>query len=263
MPYCSQNPNLRQTVLDVSLPELTSKSREDYILAYDLLEATPLVSYDHLGTDISIWMKSRARKYLQVDQHIQHGWEIPIELERPTTAQTLQLIRSQSSSDDAYINRRDFSLAFDPISEPEKTSFYNTGSLEASTFDRSVTLIATDIAPYVRSIVSYDARLQQDRARLSNLLSEGGRQGKRMRTTRAAMSALEGGTRSTTRRDRYFGPNLNPIFVLRTGLQSWRDAARAEMVRGGCFTRSSSKGYSDESNVEGGLEPDDSVDSSS
>ena len=39
------------------------------------------------------------------------------------------------------------------------------------------------------------------------------------------MSALEGGARSTTRRDRYFGPGLNPYYVLRTGKQSWLDAA--------------------------------------
>jgi len=49
-----------------------------------------------------------------------------------------------------------------------------------------------------------------------------------MRTTRSAMSALEGGARSTTRRDRYFGPGLNPHFVLHTGMQSWTDAALAE-----------------------------------
>ena len=49
-----------------------------------------------------------------------------------------------------------------------------------------------------------------------------------MRTTRSAMSALEGGARSTTRRDRYFGPGLNPYFVLRTGVQSWLDAMIAK-----------------------------------
>jgi hypothetical protein len=173
-------------------------------------------------------MRSRARKYLQVDQHIKHGLETPTELDRPSEARIIELIRNHSSCPESSLSRKDFSLAFDPISEPEKSSLTTTGTLEASAFDRTMEIIATDLAPYVRSIVAYDVRLQQDRARLSTLLSEGGRRGKRMRTTRSAMSALEGGARSTTRRDRYFGPGLNPHFVLHTGMQSWTDAALAE-----------------------------------
>ena len=211
--------------LDASLPELSSKAREDYILAYELLEGSPLVSYDKTGADISLWMRSRARKHLQIDQHARHGFEVPQELDRTSEAQIIELIKNQSYSPETPLTRYDFSLAFDPISEPEKTSLYSTSSLEASSFDRHLSLITLDIAPYVRSIAAYDARLQQDRARLSNLMSEGGRKGKRMRTTRSAMSALEGGARSTTRKDRYFGSGLNPYFVLRTGMQSWLDAA--------------------------------------
>ena len=215
----------KKAQLDASLPELSSKAREDYILAYELLDGSPLVSYDKTGVDVSLWMSSRARKYLQADQHVKHGFDVPSELDRASEARIIELIKDQSCSPEAPLTRRDFSLAFDPISEPEKTSLYSTSSLEASSFDRHLSLITLDIAPYVRSIAAYDARLQQDRARLSNLMSEGGRRGKRMRTTRSAMSALEGGARSTTRRDRYFGSGLNPYFVLRTGMQSWLDAA--------------------------------------
>jgi len=229
-------------LLDVTLPELSSKFREDYVVAYELLEAAPLISHDTLSTDISLWMRSRARKYLQIDQHVEHGWEVQSELDRPSEEQIIDHIRSQSIAIDSSITRHDFGSAFDPISEPEKTSPYNTGSLEVSSFDRTMTLIATEIAPYVRSIVSYDSRLQKDRARLSNLLSEGGRCGKRMRTTRAAMSALEGGTRSTTRRDRYFGPHLNPHLVLKTGLPSWQDAVLVEMAERGDLSRETSQG---------------------
>ena len=66
-----------------------------------------------------------------------------------------------------------------------------------------------------------------------------------MRTTRSAMSALEGGARSTTRRDRYFGPGLNPYFVLRTGMQSWLDAMIAE---------TKDAGKEDSNDVESGAE---------
>jgi DNA polymerase III delta prime subunit len=239
-----------QVLVDTSLPALSLKVREDYVLAHGLIEATPLVHFRNLGKDISIWMKSRTRNYLQVDQHIKRELEIPTELDRLTETQILDLIRGQSSSAESFISRSGFSLAFDPIAEPEKASLYNSGFLEASTFDRSTALIATDVAPFVRSIVSYDARLQQERARLSNLLSEGGRRGKRMRTTRAAMSALEGGARSTTRKERYFGPDLNPHFVLNTGVPSWLDAVDLEMGDIGTAGGGSSKGNSAFSKVE-------------
>jgi hypothetical protein len=178
-------------------------------------------------------MKSRARNILQVDQHIKNWFDIPPELNRPSEGRIIELIRNKSCSPESSLVRRDFSLAFDPISEPEKTSLHSTGSLEASSFDRNLSLITVDIAPYVRSIVAYDAQLQQDRMRLGNLMSAGGRKTKRMRTTRSAMSALEGGARSTTRKDRYFGPGLNPHFVLKTGMQSWLDAALAETGNSG------------------------------
>src|SRR6266566_7956553 len=86
-----------------------------------------------------------------------------------------------------------------------------------SVFDGTVRPITIDVAPYVRSIVAYDARLQKQRLKLSNLISEGGRGPKRMRTTRAAMSALEGGSRSATRKEKWFSADLNTALVLRTG----------------------------------------------
>jgi hypothetical protein len=184
---------------------------------------------DNTGLKIALWMKSRARKYLQVDQHVVHGFEYPSELDRPSEAKIIGLIGNQISAPEFALTRQDLSLAFDPISEPEKTSISTNGKLEASVFDRTQAIITTDLAPYVRSIVSYDAKLQQERDRLSNLLSEGGRKGKRMRTTRSAFSALEGGARSTTRKDRYFGA-INPYSVLKTGRPSWLEAVPSESI---------------------------------
>ena len=187
--------------------------------------ASPVVNYTTLGMDISLWMRSRARNNLQAEHHARFGSEFPESLERLSEMDLIRLVRMQSSCADTEINRDDFCVAFDPISVPEKGTLPNNGSLEASSFDRPTSIIASDLAPYVRSIVAYDARLQQDRVRMSNLLSEGGRRGKRMRTTRAAMSALEGGARRTTRRDKYFGSDLNPYLVLKTGMQSWLDVS--------------------------------------
>lgn len=214
--------------LDVSSPELLTKARDDYTLAFELKEAPALVMYDTTGNDISMYMKSRTRKILHLDQHIQHNLEVPTELDSPSEATILRLIRNQATSPREKLDRFDFSSAFDPIAASEKYVWSN--SLEASSFDRTLTLLVEDLAPYVRSIVAYDARLQQDRLNLSGLMSEGGnRTGKRMRTTRAAISALEGGARVSTRRDRYFKAELNSNWVLRTGMDSWTDAALIEM----------------------------------
>lgn len=217
-----------QVIIDASHPKLSSKAREDYTLANQLLDVSPQAIYDETSINISLWMKSRAREVLQIRQHVEHGWEIHREFDGATEKQVQNLIRSRSCPDSNAITRRDLSLAFDPISEAEKTHVWSTGNLEASCFDRTMNLIILDVAPYVRSIVSYDARLQKDRVRLSNLLSQGGStkapKTKRMRTTRAAMSALEGGARSTTRKEKYFSQDINPYLVLRTGSQSWLDA---------------------------------------
>lgn len=124
------------------------------------------------------------------------------------------------------MTRRDLSAAFDPIAETDASS--HSSSLEPSVFDRTMNLITLDVAPFVRSIVAYDLRLQQERLRLSNLVSAGGRSGKRMRTTRAANAALEGGMRKSTRPDRYFGNTLNSDLVLRTGKQAWLDAVTSD-----------------------------------
>ncbi|RAL59874.1 hypothetical protein DID88_000501 [Monilinia fructigena] len=200
----------KQAIIDAGHPKLSSKVREDFTLANQLLDVSPQVIYDETSADISLWMKSRAREVLQIRQHVEHGWEVHRELDGPTEKQVINLIQSQSSPDVNIITRRDLSLAFDPISEAEKAYVWTTGNLEAS-------------------IVAYDSRLQKDRVRLSNLLSQGGStkgpKTKRMRTTRAAMSALEGGARSTTRKEKYFSQDINPYLVLRTGSQSWLDAA--------------------------------------
>ncbi|RFU31264.1 hypothetical protein B7463_g5071, partial [Scytalidium lignicola] len=217
--------------LDVSLPPLSSKSREDYILGYGLLEASPRVFYDDIRIDMSIWLKSQARESLQEKQIALNGKDIASHLSAMNDESITDVIRakSKSSTSNISLNRNDFSLAFDPVSEPEKSTLHAIGSLEPSAFDRPLNIITLDLAPYVRSIVSYDMRLQRERHRLSSLLTQGGARGKRMRTTRSAMSALEGGTRSTTRRERYFGPNLNPHLVMRTGEPSWMDAALLEI----------------------------------
>ena len=130
------------------------------------------------------------------------------------------------------LTRMDLAAAFDPLAESAKKSVNTTTGLLLSEFDRSTSLLVEDLAPYVRSIIAYDLRLEQERLRLSNLLSQGGRDGKRIRTTRASRAALEGGSKAHTRRERWLPAGTNAALVLRTGGQGWQDAAAEYSVQG-------------------------------
>lgn len=118
------------------------------------------------------------------------------------------------------LTRLDFSAALDPIGEPPSAALSTFTGLQYSALDGPFRTITTDIAPYVRSIVQYDIALEEQRLRLGTLLdSRGG--AKRARTTRAARSALEGGKRESTRRERWFPREMDLDLVLKTGGKEW------------------------------------------
>ena len=79
--------------------------------------------------------------------------------------------------------------------------------------------LATDIAPYARSIVAYDLTLEQYRADLAKFLDDG--KGERLRKTRASRSALEGSQRANTRRERWFDKSVDHDCILRTAGTDW------------------------------------------
>jgi len=81
----------------------------------------------------------------------------------------------------------------------------------APTLDSPRSILAVDIAPYVRSIAAFDQRLEQSRDELFSS------QGKKSRTTRAARAAAEGGDKASTRRERWFPKDLDLEAVLVTG----------------------------------------------
>lgn len=81
----------------------------------------------------------------------------------------------------------------------------------APSLDSPRSILACDIAPYIRSTVSYDQRLEQQRDEAFSS------QGKKSRTTRAARAAAEGGDKASTRRERWFPESLNLQAVLGTG----------------------------------------------
>jgi hypothetical protein len=142
---------------------------------------------------------------------------------------------------DGILTRQDLSLAFDPISYapslnvlPSTVSSSSYG-LEPAVFDRTLSVITTDVAPYIRGILTYENRLNQQRAERSGIFSSGtaenGKAIKKARMTRSAMSAIEGGTRSTVRRERWFDAHLNGVWVAKTAGNGWTRAMDEEIGR--------------------------------
>ena len=119
---------------------------------------------------------------------------------------------------------------FEPIARSYKPVLGIPKGPQISTFDGPLSIITEDLAPYVRSIVSYDLRLEEQRRLLSSLFSQPGKNGKRQRTTRASRAALEGGSKAHTRRERWFPNRTDFDSVLQTGGEGWQDIALKQVM---------------------------------
>ncbi|OQU99071.1 hypothetical protein CLAIMM_04763 isoform 2 [Cladophialophora immunda] len=105
--------------------------------------------------------------------------------------------------------------AFEPLLEESRIGLPSSPGRKAPSLDNpSASSLVTEVAPYIRYIVSHDQRLQQMRNELHGASQHGI---KRQRRTRAARAALEGGTKDTVRRDKWFPEELDWGAVMRTG----------------------------------------------
>jgi DNA polymerase III delta prime subunit len=217
--------NSLRELIDPGLPELPAKTKEDFIIGRQLLEASvcsPTTSFD---ATMSMSLSSLSRQKL-------FNYAIRIEKSEASAVLTpvgedkaISILESSFGPDTRNITRMNFSIAFDPIAV--STDYVPSAYLDPSVFDGTLRAIVVDIAPWVRGIVAYDDHLMHERKKLSSLLSEGGSGSgprKRMRTTRSAYSALEGGERKSTRRERYFQGDIDTTAVLDTGMKAWREA---------------------------------------
>lgn len=196
------------TTMDASLPEMPVKSRTHYIEGMALLESNERIDHEHMPMKLAI-----SSTLLACSAYCPRG-AVDRSLE---PSNLLRCIRDVNDSDEFELTRRDFAC-FDVISTPASSAA--SGGLELSAFDGPLTSIALDIAPFVRSIAQYDLSLEEQRARLGEIMGEGPKV-KRARTTRAARSALEGGQRGSTRRERWFTADLDLEAILTTGGKDW------------------------------------------
>ncbi|KAM7218360.1 ATPase family AAA domain containing protein [Rhypophila decipiens] len=229
---CRSFATFTEELLDTTLPEMSEKALEDHILGLSLLDTASVIQYGSLLTSLPSTIKSLAKSCLRgKTESITNQREE--QLGPLDEAKVISYLKSSFRSPPPgapQISRIDFAFAFDPISEPDSSPTQPASYLDPSVFDRNFEPIILDVAPYVRSIVAYDSHLQKQRLKLSSLVSQGGKAGqgaKRMRTTRAALSALEGGSRSTTRGEKWFKADINPYYVMRTAGHGW-DGSREQ-----------------------------------
>ncbi|KXT12577.1 hypothetical protein AC579_2089 [Pseudocercospora musae] len=191
---------------DATCPEMPDKARGHYIEGMALLQTDEVVDYSEMSKHLRVCLTTSAYKC-----HCESGKHL-------NPNDILGSIPKSKAVAIHELTRHSFAC-FDAISLPAEISPMNPG-LQQSAFDGPLNTITQDLAPYVRSIVQYDQALEEQRERL-NLLASEGRQAKRARTTRAARSALEGGQRCTTRRERWFTKDLDVQAVLDTAGRDW------------------------------------------
>lgn len=195
--------------LDAAQPELPEKARGNYIEGLGFLQTDERNDYSGMCKELMVSMALSAFRTFGTSEQ-----STPTKDNIIATATKLK-----ANPQDDHLSRHAFGC-FDAIAAPTEVSLSNPGLLQ-SAFDVPLETIALDLAPYVRSIVQHDQALEEQRERL-NLLTSDGRKAKRARTTRAARSALEGGQRATTRRERWFRTkDLDFDAVLATGGRDW------------------------------------------
>ncbi|CAO1599511.1 hypothetical protein XANCAGTX0491_003234 [Xanthoria calcicola] len=204
--------------LDVSAPPRSEKQRANYVEGTTLLEADLRPEPSGISDSIASALRICARRtFVATAESLQ---DHPLPVQSLTDALPGMVEASQGGGP---ISREGLRAAFLPLSKPSVGSSAGRGPL-ISSLDSQVAVVVEDIAPYIRSIVSYDLRLEQHRKQLE-LAFHGERSSKRARTTRASRAALEGGSKANTRRERWFPANTDFQAVLESGGAGWQEEA--------------------------------------
>lgn len=209
--------------IDCNTPKITNKARDDYILGLQLLDAIIASTFDPLVLALPVCVKCMARRQLQQDSINSSSSAMLDGLDEVRVISKIRQAAVESYTTPP-VTRVDFANAFDVLAASDKASA-PASYLDPSVFDGTFRTIVAEVAPYIRGIVTYEGELQKQRLKLSNLLSQCG--SKRMRKTRASHAALEGGSRSTTRAERWFKSELNDVLVMHTAGQGWANAHKA------------------------------------
>ncbi|CAZ85346.1 unnamed protein product [Tuber melanosporum] len=205
-----------EAAFDTTLPLIGAKVRLDDVMGYQTLQTDPVATPWSTETNISICVRSLARVHLNdkaTALSISPLNAIRDEEIISTIADRGSIRDELSPLSDIYIRE-----AFQSLGSTS-TIFSPAPSISHSVVTGSRVALMIDAAPYVRGITRHDLAREEERKRISGLLSQGGRNGKR-RLTRAARVAEGGGDRRS--RERWFG-QLNARLVEGSGGAGWGD----------------------------------------
>lgn len=184
-----------------------------------IVQAEPIIDQSGVSTYLSFAVESYATQ-MQLEVIDRLSPPLDHESAHQLTAHAIPRLASKRK-----ISRTEISMAFDSIAGSSRSSLADQRGSHISAFDGPISLVLEDLAPYVRSIVFYDLKLEERRIQLSTLLAQNGRNGKRMRTTRASHAALEGGSKADTRRERWFPVHNDFTLILQSGGDGWQELA--------------------------------------
>ncbi|KIW64027.1 hypothetical protein PV04_08988 [Phialophora macrospora] len=128
----------------------------------------------------------------------------------------VRLYLNKLNSSKTSLTRTEVAATLNPLLEESRIGLpTGLGRKSPSLDNPSALSVTTEVAPYIRSIVSHDQHLEQLRSALHYVSHTGPT--KRQRRTRASRAAMEGGDKGTTRRDKWFPEELDWNAVLGTG----------------------------------------------
>ncbi|KAL3444992.1 hypothetical protein BJX65DRAFT_297288 [Aspergillus insuetus] len=210
----------RKDSVDTSIPPVPERQKLSYVEGYQLLSADRVPDYSALASKIGSTFGAILNAYSR---------KSPIP--NPESMLAAKVLAACPTPKSIYPSGIELCGALVPVMRPDCTPTPSDARAELS-FDHSLRHFAEDITPYVRAIVAFDLRLEQYRLELGRLLSGNGKGTKRVRTTRASRAALEGGSKSETRKERWFSTTINVPRILATGQKEWQDL----LVQNGYFT---------------------------
>ena len=201
------------------------KTRNSFVEGSNVVQGEPIVDQTGVTTSMALTLRSLSRRLVQCP-------DIP-DGAHPLSQQSImriipELIKEERHSSQK-ITKSNLPTSFEPLARSSNAVIGASRGTQITSLDGPASVIATDLAPYVRSIVSYDLRLEEQRRKLSDLLSQPGRDGMKTRTTRASRAALEGGHKAFARRERWFPKAVDFDMVLRSGGRDWQEVLLQRM----------------------------------
>ncbi|KAJ5770184.1 uncharacterized protein N7511_002235 [Penicillium nucicola] len=205
--------HLQQDDIDISAPPLPEGHRSNYLDTYPLLQSDLRVEHSSISESVSTTFNALLSQTF-----------------RPTTKTDLEssyasrivgkLVRSGQPQITPPSTLPQFQRIFETIMRPSYAMLGPTRP--APSFENGLAAITEDLAPYIRGIMVFDGRLHQYRQQLYELTAQQHRGEKRSRTTRASRAALEGGDKSSTRKERWFANEAPYYQIQATAGPGWQ-----------------------------------------